>query len=60
MYNHAMCGRDVVKTPIKTIAKMYRVFDAPLFHGRKTKALAVKPHHLVKPISCQRERLSAR
>ena len=29
-----MCGRYVVKTPIKTIAKMHRVFDAPLFEPR--------------------------
>ena len=29
-----MCGRYVVKTPIKTIAKMQRVFDAPLFELR--------------------------
>jgi hypothetical protein len=28
---HGMCGRYVVKTPIKTIAKMHRVFDVPLF-----------------------------
>jgi putative SOS response-associated peptidase YedK len=27
----SVCGRYVVKTPIKTIAKMHRVFDAPLF-----------------------------
>ena len=26
-----VCGRYVVKTPIKTIAKMHRVFDVPLF-----------------------------
>ena len=30
----SMCGRYVVKTPIKTIAKMHRVFDAPLFEPR--------------------------
>ena len=29
-----MCGRYVVKTPIKTIAKVHRVFDAPLFEPR--------------------------
>jgi putative SOS response-associated peptidase YedK len=29
-----VCGRYVVKTPIKTIAKMHRVFDAPLFEPR--------------------------
>ena len=29
-----MCGRYVVKTPTKTIAKMHRVFDAPLFEPR--------------------------
>ena len=29
-----MCGRYVVKTQIKTIAKMHRVFDAPLFEPR--------------------------
>jgi putative SOS response-associated peptidase YedK len=29
-----MCGRYVVKTPIKTIAKMHCVFDAPLFEPR--------------------------
>ena len=29
-----MCGHYVVKTPIKTIAKMHRVFDAPLFKAR--------------------------
>src|SRR5262245_38828578 len=33
-----MCGRYVVKTPIKTIAKMHRVFDAPLFEPRYTVA----------------------
>ena len=29
-----VCGRYVVKTQIKTIAKMHRVFDAPLFEPR--------------------------
>jgi putative SOS response-associated peptidase YedK len=29
-----MCGRYVVKTPIKTIARMHRVFDTPLFESR--------------------------
>ena len=28
------CGRHVVKTPIKTIAKMHQVLDAPLFEPR--------------------------
>src|SRR5262249_38904161 len=31
----------------------------PSLHGRKAKALAVKPHHLVKPIRCQRDEAHA-
>src|SRR5262249_53646011 len=31
----------------------------PSLGGRKAKALAVKPHHLVKPISCQRDEAHA-
>jgi putative SOS response-associated peptidase YedK len=29
-----MCGRYVIRAPTKTIAKMHRVFDAPLFEAR--------------------------
>src|SRR6516165_3190060 len=31
----------------------------PSLGGRKAKAIAVKPHHLVKPISCQRDKAHA-
>src|SRR6516165_142661 len=31
----------------------------PFLHGRKAKALAIKPHHLVKPIRCQRDEAHA-
>src|SRR5262249_18970038 len=42
-----------VKAPTATAGAV------PSLGGRKAKALAVKPHHLVKPISCQRDEAHA-